>query len=181
MVSDRRMCVCVCAGVRWARQCGENHCAPTTGQFTSLSADIQRVLTVGMIIAGYLGATALVPTVRWMWFVIALILYGLVLYAILREFRQTVIDRNDVLRIELYSRVSLVVLIVWSIYPFVWMLGEGTGLLGVSVEVILYCILDLLSKVVFCFLVINHSGPYASEPVPFSNTAQAVQYERQYV
>jgi hypothetical protein len=88
-----------------------------------------------MVSAGYMSSVALVPVAKWLWFIFALILFVFVVLGILREFRQTIIDKNDVMRIELYSRVSLLVLIVWAIYPLVWLLGVGFGALGVSLEV----------------------------------------------
>lgn len=50
--------------------------------------------SVMMIAAGYLGAVALVPTVKWLWFLIGLVVYIPVLYALIRVFRQTVIGES---------------------------------------------------------------------------------------
>ena len=44
-----------------------------------------------MIVAGYLGSVALVPTVKWLWFIIGLAVFAPVVYALVRVFRQTVI------------------------------------------------------------------------------------------
>lgn len=43
-----------------------------------------------------------------------------------------VTDKNDPQRIELYGRVSLLIIIVWAIYPFVWLLSVGMHAMGVS-------------------------------------------------
>jgi hypothetical protein len=50
-------------------------------------------IAVMMIAAGYLGSVALVPTVKWLWFLIGLLVYVPVVYALVRIFRQTVIGR----------------------------------------------------------------------------------------
>jgi bacteriorhodopsin len=55
----------------------------------------------------------------------------------------------------LYGRVSLLIIIVWALYPFVWLLSVGMHLLGVSLEVICYCILDLLSKALYSYMLVN--------------------------
>jgi len=43
--------------------------------------------------------------------------------------------------------------LVWIFYPFVWLFGEGFGSFSVSFEVTLYAILDIINKVVLCFMV----------------------------
>mmetsp|Transcript_16831 Transcript_16831/g.26088 ORF Transcript_16831/g.26088 Transcript_16831/m.26088 type:complete len:255 (-) Transcript_16831:227-991(-) len=110
---------------------------------------------VAMIFAGYMGAVALVPTVKWLWFIIGLAVYAPVVIAIVRVFRQTVIDKNDVDRIELYGKVSLLTIVVWSLYPFIWLLGVGVGTFGVSLESICYALLDVTSKCVFSFMIVQ--------------------------
>mmetsp|Transcript_35400 Transcript_35400/g.86202 ORF Transcript_35400/g.86202 Transcript_35400/m.86202 type:complete len:263 (-) Transcript_35400:162-950(-) len=139
---------------------------------------------VGMILAGYLGSVALVPAVKWLWFLLGLGLFVLVFLGIAREFRQCAIDHSDAARIELYSRVSLLVLISWSLYPVVWVLTSGSGMMGVSLESILYAILDCVAKVWFSFAIINHSGPYSSDAPIYSYKDEPEQqdgFERQYV
>ena len=69
-----------------------------------------------MIFAGYMGSVALVPTVKWLWFVIGLVVYIPVVIALVRIFRQCVLgnlidigevevtthaDKYDMDRIEL--------------------------------------------------------------------------------
>jgi len=111
---------------------------------------------IAMIFSGYMGSVALVPTVKWLWFVIGLVVYVPVVIAIVRVFRQTLIEKfTDVDRIELYSKVSLLTIIVWSLYPIVWMFSVGTGGLGVSAESIVYAILDVCSKCVFSFMIVQ--------------------------
>lgn len=120
--------------------------------------------SVGMVYSGYLAAVGLVPLVKWLWFFVGLLLYVPVVYALLREFRQTVIDKGHQDRRELFEKVALLTVLVWAMYPVVWILGVGIGAIGVSLENICYAILDLLSKVAFCFLMIS-VYPYESVPV----------------
>ena len=86
--------------------------------------------SVGMVYAGYLAAIGLVPLVKWLWFLLAFILYIPVVYALLREFRQTVIDKGDNDRRELFEKVALLTVLVWGMYPIVWILGVGIGAIG---------------------------------------------------
>jgi bacteriorhodopsin len=47
--------------------------------------------------------------------------------------------------------------ILWSLYPVVWVIGtEGVGAVGVSTEVFLFLVLDLLAKVGFGFLLLTN-------------------------
>jgi len=55
-------------------------------------------------------------------------------------------DKDDVDRIDLYGKVSLLVVITWSLYPFVWILSVGTGTMGISAESICYSVLDVVTK-----------------------------------
>jgi len=120
---------------------------------------------VAMIFAGYMGSLALVPTVKWLWFTIGLVVFIPVVIAIVRVFRQTLIDKyTDVDRIELYSKVSLLTIIVWSLYPIVWMFSVGTGGLGVSAESIIYAILDVCSKCVFSFMIVQFNVYESAAP-----------------
>jgi bacteriorhodopsin len=118
---------------------------------------------VAMIVAGYLGSVALVPTVKWLWFIIGLVVFAPVVYALVRVFRQTVIQKDDVDRIDLYGKVSLLVVVTWSLYPLVWILGVGTGVLGISAESICYAVLDVITKCVFAFMMVNVSGYESAE------------------
>mmetsp|Transcript_34399 Transcript_34399/g.70948 ORF Transcript_34399/g.70948 Transcript_34399/m.70948 type:complete len:255 (+) Transcript_34399:136-900(+) len=119
---------------------------------------------VAMIFCGYMGSVALVPTVKWLWFIIGLAVYAPVVFAIVRIFRQKVIDINDVDRIELYGKVSLLTIVVWSLYPFVWLLSVGVGAFGVSAESISYAILDVTSKCFFSFLIVQFSANESDSP-----------------
>mmetsp|Transcript_35513 Transcript_35513/g.71099 ORF Transcript_35513/g.71099 Transcript_35513/m.71099 type:complete len:257 (-) Transcript_35513:181-951(-) len=110
---------------------------------------------LAMIFAGYMGSVALVPTVKWLWFIIGIAVYVPVVFAIVRLFRQTVVDKNDIHYIELYGKVSLLTIVAWSLYPFVWLLGVGVGAFGVSAESISYAILDVVSKCFLSFLLIQ--------------------------
>ena len=45
-------------------------------------------------------------TVKWLWFLVGFVLYVPVVYALLREFRQTVIDKGNQDRRELFEKVG---------------------------------------------------------------------------
>merc|ERR1712178_343567 len=48
-------------------------------------------------------------------------------------------------------------------YPIVWILAEGTGVLCANAEAICYTVLDIISKTVFGFLIVNHPWQVMAE------------------
>jgi bacteriorhodopsin len=51
----------------------------------------------------------------------------------------------------------------WFFYPIVWILAEGTGVLCANAEAICYTVLDIISKTVFGFLIVNHPWEVLAE------------------
>ncbi|EKX51115.1 hypothetical protein GUITHDRAFT_159333 [Guillardia theta CCMP2712] len=129
--------------------------------------------SVGMIYSGYLAAIGLVPLAKWLWFFFGLVLFVMVVYIILREFRQTLLDKENPDKQQLFDKAALLTIVTWSLYPLVWILGPGIGAVGVSVEAILYCFLDVTSKAVFSFVVVNVS--------PYESAEPAYTVEKEYV
>eukprot|EP00960_Hanusia_phi_P012979 379567-Hanusia_phi.AAC.3 len=120
---------------------------------------------VGMVYSGYLAAIGLVPLAKWLWFFFGLLLFVMVVYIILREFRQTLLGhKENPDKQQLFDKAALLTIVAWSLYPIVWILGPGIGAVGVSVEAILYCFLDVTSKAVFSFVVVNVSPYESAEP-----------------
>lgn len=63
---------------------------------------------------------------------------------------------GDVENKELYKnliRANLYTIVLWTIYPIVWLLGyDGFRLVSISIETLGYMVLDVLAKPVFAFL-----------------------------
>jgi len=58
-----------------------------------------------------------------------------------------------------FSMVSWLTIITWILYPVVWILAEGTHTVSPNIEVILYTVMDLLSKSVFgVILICSHAA-----------------------
>lgn len=54
-----------------------------------------------------------------------------------------------------FSVVSMLTVGTWFLYPVVWVLAEGTHYVTPNVEVILYTVMDLISKSVFGIILIS--------------------------
>merc|ERR1711975_64299 len=60
---------------------------------------------------------------------------------------------------SVYTIVSWLTIITWTLYPVVWILAEGTHTLSPNMEVVCYTVMDLLSKSVFgLILIMSHSA-----------------------
>jgi bacteriorhodopsin len=104
--------------------------------------------------SAYLGAVSVVTTVKWFWFVISLAVFTLVIYSIAVSFREAAAAKGRDAA-DVYGRVAWLIIITWIFYPLVWLFSEGFASFSVSFEVCAYAILDIISKAVFCFMVMG--------------------------
>jgi len=54
---------------------------------------------------------------------------------------------------ELYTKVANATIVLWSMYPVVWVLAEGSSIISSDTEVVFYTILDILAKSGFGILI----------------------------
>jgi len=141
--------------------------------FVSIAAVIGA--DIGMTLCAYMGAISVVPTVKWFWFVFSLALLVPVLYALARQFREFAAVSGSELVIELYGKISWIIVVAWCFYPIVWLFSEGFASFSVSFEVIAYAILDIVVKVVFTFIIVG-----SHEALDFTKSGRPVE-SREYV
>merc|ERR1711879_237891 len=55
----------------------------------------------------------------------------------------------------LYKKVAMLTIVLWTFYPIVWVLAEGTRTVSASLEACLYMIMDVTSKCVFGFMIVS--------------------------
>merc|ERR1712109_322792 len=58
----------------------------------------------------------------------------------------------------LYQKVSSMTIVLWSLYPAVWVVAEGTRMISPSLEACCYMIMDVLSKCLFGFMIVQARG-----------------------
>eukprot|EP00960_Hanusia_phi_P032064 749658-Hanusia_phi.AAC.3 len=76
----------------------------------------------------------------------------------LRGYR-SLVDRSNPSVVEMYSKVAWIAAITWGLYPLVFIFSEGTGDWSPNFEIMIYAVLDIMSKVVFGFvLLLSHDG-----------------------
>merc|ERR1712216_258826 len=81
-------------------------------------------------------------------------------FVMVRGYR-SLVERAHPAVVEMYSKVSWITAITWSLYPVVFIFSEGTGDWSPNFEIMMYGVLDILSKAVFGFiLLLSHEvGP----------------------
>lgn len=101
---------------------------------------------VFMIITGAIGALEDAPK-NYLWYVISSGAFIAILWALTTEFAATARRRNARVN-KLFQKQRNVLIVLWLIYPIVWILGpEGTSVINLGTETVLYTLLDLSAKV----------------------------------
>lgn len=120
------------------------------------------VLNTVVMVAGFVGAT--LPGVeRFALFAVGGIAFLGLVYYLVGPTTARAAERSDGIR-SLYVRLRNLTIILWAVYPFIWLLGSpGFGLLSITVDVALITYLDLVTKVGFGFIALDASATMASE------------------
>lgn len=111
-----------------------------------------------MIITGLIAALSKDTTTRWIWYVISCAAFLVVLYMIAGPIKAAAADLGPDAS-ALYTKLLGILTVLWFIYPIVWAIGtEGAGAVGLSAEVAIFAVVDLLAKVGFGILLVSGSA-----------------------
>lgn len=110
-------------------------------------------LDVLMIVGGMLGSMLERHKIRWAFFVLSCIFF----LQIVNELSQ-LMNKGAVSQAaqDVYRSAGRLTIVLWTGYPIAWALTEGTNVLGPNVTCLLYCILDVISKCVFGFIIVSN-------------------------
>merc|ERR1711865_243978 len=114
------------------------------------------------LFAQYMGSVSTVTTVKWLWFLINIGALAGVLVHLARIFKAGADAKGGEVA-QLYGKVGWMTILVWSCYPIVWLFSEGFSSFSVSFEVTMYAILDVINKVVLCFMVMSAQDAIGSD------------------
>lgn len=110
--------------------------------------------STAIMVFSFLSSTLAVPlAVKWSWLAIAAISFVPIAYSVLSPFRR----RAELIHpatASLYQRVSLLIVVCWILLFLVWMVGEGLNVISVNISVILYGLIDMVTKGIFGFYVL---------------------------
>ena len=168
--------------IYWARYADWLFTTPLLLIDLALLADADRntiyalVLTDAfMIVTGLVGAlenNAL--TYRYIWWLVSTISFVFLLYMLYGALSAKISGMDDDTA-STFTTLRNLTLLLWTFYPIVWIIGtEGAGLVPLTVETILYMVLDLSAKVGFGFILLRSRAILGdtSTPTP-SETAEA--------
>merc|ERR1712178_617507 len=62
----------------------------------------------------------------------------------------------------LYNKVAWMTIVLWTLYPVVWIVAEGQRMVSASMEACLYAIMDVSAKCVFGILIVQARGALES-------------------
>ncbi len=112
-------------------------------------------LDVYMISAGFLGAISETLVVSLVWWAIGSVAYLIFLYLLLGALSEAADEQPDDLA-TVYKTLRNLTVVLWSIYPVVWILGgNGFDVLPLVAEEASFVTLDVLSKVVFGYILLS--------------------------
>ena len=107
-----------------------------------------------MIVTGFLATLSPKP-ISYIWYVVSCVAYLATAYLLLNQYRKQA-DRNYPSAKNAFRRLLIVHLVIWTLYPIVWIFGtEGFKAFGSELETMFFTLLDLASKVGFGFLSLN--------------------------
>jgi len=117
--------------------------------------------TILVILTSLIGAMTVAPY-KYFWWIASIAFQVLLGFLLLQRLNNAEGYGGDTLKL-----LTWLVIISWIVYPILWIVGsEGTAALGLSQQVGLTTITDLVAKVGFCFYLLTHMDqPESEEPI----------------
>ncbi|PQE17908.1 putative opsin-1 protein [Rutstroemia sp. NJR-2017a WRK4] len=120
------------------------------------------VADVIMVLTGLFAAFGSSDGQKWGWYAMGCAAYLVIVYQLAIPGRRAVTTK-DAKTSKLFAAIGGFTLVLWTLYPIVWGIGDGARKWSVDGEIIAYAILDVLAKPVFGFwLLFAHSGNAAT-------------------
>jgi len=154
----------VCRQVFWARYVDWSITTPLLLLDLCLLAGVDGAHTLMaiaadliMVLTGMFAAYGQEHTVqKWGWYAIACIAYLFVIWHVAVHGSKMVKAKGDRVT-KLFGSLAAFTLILWTIYPIVWGIADGSRKASVDTEIIAYAVLDILAKPIFgIWLLIAH-------------------------
>ncbi|KAL8722280.1 MAG: hypothetical protein Q9181_007520 [Wetmoreana brouardii] len=114
-----------------------------------------------MILTGLFAAFTVDESPKWGWYAMACIAYLVVVYQVAINGRQTA-KAKDNKTATFFAAIGGFTLILWTMYPIIWGIADGSRNIDVNAEIIAYAVLDILAKPVFGFWLLFTHDNFAS-------------------
>jgi len=119
------------------------------------------VADVIMVLTGLFAAFGSTEGQKWGWYAISCFAYLVILWQLVVSGRRAVLGKDNSTG-KLFASIGGFTLILWTLYPVVWAIGEGTRKWSVDSEIVAYAILDVLAKPIFGFWLLVAHGRHAA-------------------
>jgi len=120
------------------------------------------VADIVMILTGLFAAYGVTTGEKWGWYAMGCLAFLVVIWQLAVPGRKAVMAK-DAKTGKLFASIAGYTLILWTLYPIVWGIGDGSRKWSVDTEIIAYAVLDVLAKPVFGFWLLSaHSGNAAT-------------------
>ena len=131
------------------------------------------ILDAFMIITGLVGALTKAFTFRFVWWFISTVAMIFVLYFVFSILTARAQELDEDTR-STFMLLRNLVLIVWALYPVVWLLGtEGLGVVPLFGETALFMVLDVTAKVGFGFILLRSRAIMGDTSAPEPSASAA--------
>ncbi|KAK4902944.1 hypothetical protein LTR28_001228, partial [Elasticomyces elasticus] len=119
--------------------------------FMAIVADIIMILTGLFAAFGSEGTPS-----KWGWYAIACLAYLVVIWMLALHGRAMAMQKGGKVS-NFFVAIGGFTLILWTVYPIVWGIADGSRNMSVDAEIISYAILDVMAKPIFgAWLLITH-------------------------
>ncbi|MFB6304841.1 MAG: bacteriorhodopsin [Haloferacaceae archaeon] len=126
-----------------------------------------------MIVTGLVGALTKVFMFRFVWWTVSTIAMIVVLYYLFSVLTKRARELDEATQ-STFKVLRNLVLVLWSLYPIVWIVGtEGAGLVGLFTETLLFMVLDVTAKVGFGFILLRSRAIVGESEAPEPSAAEA--------
>ncbi|MCJ1406849.1 hypothetical protein MMC19_000919, partial [Ptychographa xylographoides] len=116
------------------------------------------VADIIMILTGLFAAYGGNDSAKWGYYTIACIAYLVVVYQLAVHGRAMAISK-DAKTGTFFQAIAGFTLVLWTAYPIIWGIADGSHNINVDAEIVSYAILDVLAKPVFGFwLLFTHDA-----------------------
>jgi bacteriorhodopsin len=119
------------------------------------------VADVVMVLLGLFAAFGRTDGQKWGYYAMACIAYLVIVYQLVVSGRRAVRSKDSSTS-KLFTSIGGFTIIIWTLYPIVWGIGDGARKWTVDTEIIAYAVLDILAKPVFGFWLLFAHGKNAS-------------------
>lgn len=104
-----------------------------------------------MIAFGFIGSFITTSSAKWIFFILAMISFGHIVMTLLQFMKS---NKYGAEAQQLYAKVTYLTIVLWTCYPFVWIMSEGSRIFPTQLEICAYMLLDVSSKCVFGYIIV---------------------------